>query len=74
MSWDTFFWIAVWWMVWFYIFLAWYSHLMETGDKTPVTKIEAFFMFILAGIAPVLAIAVIIGKAIAKNNREDKDK
>ena len=74
MIWDWLFWITVWWMVWFYIFIAWYSNQIENGVKTHVSKTEAFFMFVLSGFGPILAIAIILGKALAPNNRDEGDK
>lgn len=68
------FWIALWWMVWFYIFLGWYGKQLLNGKKSGVTLLEAFFMFLLSGFGPFLTIAIIIGKAMALTNDHDSDK
>jgi len=68
------FWIALWWAVWFYIFIGWYDKQLLDGKKSKTTPLEAFFMFLLSGFGPFLAIVIIIGKALALNNDRDSDK
>ncbi len=67
------YWITLWWLVWYAIFLTWYSKQLDAGKKEKVSPAEAFFMFILSGFGPVLAITIIIGKAMALNNDKDDD-
>lgn len=64
---EVAYWIILWWGFWYAIFLTWYSRQMLDGKKSPVTPSEAFFMFLLSGLGPILAIAIIIGKALARN-------
>lgn len=71
---TNWFWIALWWAVWFYIFISWYDKQLLDGKKEKTTPEEAFFMFILSGFSPFLAIAIIIGKALGRNNDRDSDK
>lgn len=68
------FWIALWWAVWFYMFISWYDRQMINGHKQQTTPLEALFMFALSGFGPLLAILIIIGKALALNNDRDSDK
>lgn len=68
------FWITLWWFVWYAIFLSWYISQMDKGRKEKVTPQVAFFMFILSGLGPFLAIAILIGKALALNTDNDSDK
>lgn len=68
------FWIALWWAVWFYMFISWYDRQMINGHKQRTTPFEALFMFVLSGFGPFLAILIIIGKALALNNDRDSDK
>lgn len=74
MIWDWIFWIAMWWMMWFHIFIIWYSRQMINGVKTPINKIEAFGVFILCGFVPIFVIILILREAFSLNNRDDKDK
>lgn len=71
---NNWFWIALWWAVWFFIFLTWYKRQVVDGLKQKTSKEEAFFMFLLSGLGPMIAIAILIGKALALNNDKDSDK
>lgn len=71
---SNWFWIALWWAVWFYIFITWYDRQLVDGKKQKVSPEEAFFMFLLSGFGPFLAIIIIIGKGMSLNNDRDSDK
>ncbi len=71
---SNWFWIALWWAVWFYVFITWYDRQLVDGKKQKVSPEEAFFMFLLSGFGPFLAIAIIIGKGMSLNNDRDSDK
>lgn len=69
---DQWFWIALWWAVWYYIFLGWYQKQIANDVKPKVTPVEAIFMFFLAGFGPMLAICILMGKALALNNNDNE--
>ena len=72
---QTIFWILVWWMVWFWIFLGWYQAQVEKEQQPKkVTKLEAFIMFLLSGLAPIFALAMLLDKMIKAANPGDNDK
>jgi len=68
------YWLLVWWMVWAVIFLGWYDRQIKKESKEPVSPTEAFFMILFSGLGPIFAILIIIGKAIALSNEDDRDK
>lgn len=67
------FWIALWWAVWFALFISWYERQVIDGHKQKTSALEAFIMFLISGFGPILAILIFIGKALALNDR-DSDK
>jgi len=71
---SSWIWIALWWAVWFYIFISWYDKQLIDGKKQKTTPMEVFFMFLLSGLGPFIGIAFILGKAMSLNNDRDSDK
>lgn len=61
---DWAFWLVVWWAGWFAILLTWY----ESNKKEPLSGWTCFFMFLMAGFAPILGAII----AVRKGFRNDK--
>lgn len=60
---NNIFWLIVWWAVWFLIMLCWY----EAKKKAPLDLKVAFFMFLLSGLTPIIALLFVIKKLIGRD-------
>lgn len=61
-SWSL--WLLIWWAGWFLILLTWY----EGNKKEPLSIATCFFMFLMAGFAPIVGLVIAIRKGFRNDN------
>lgn len=60
---QNWFWIALWWAIWFYIFLTWYDDQITFGHKQKPEKLALVFTFMIAGFLPIFVLIYAIKAA-----------
>lgn len=61
---DWALWLLIWWAGWFAILLTWY----DNNRKPSLSLMTCFFMFLMAGFAPLVGLIIAIRKGFRNDN------